>query len=99
MFIKKISEKIEDVTKMISRMGLAVLVLIAGLTFWSAREYIQSVQWRAHSHKVIGEIRSLNLAFFEALAFQRGYFIYPDRDSQRKYYQAKDAVRGGIYKL
>lgn len=99
MFIKKITEKIENVPKLISRLGLLVIVLIAGLTFWSANEYIKSVRWRTHSHQVIGQIRVLNLAFHEALAHQRGYFISPDRNAEKLYYQAKDAVRSGIYQL
>lgn len=99
MFIRKITEKIADVPKLISRLGLVVLVLIAGLTFWAAKEYLESVRWRTHSHQVIAQIRSLNLAFHEALTHQRGYFISPDGESQKRYYKAKDSVRTAIYQL
>lgn len=84
---------------MISRLGLTVLVVIAGLTFWWANESMRSARWRAHSQQVISEIRILNLSFHEALAYYRGYFIYPDGNMQRKYVMAKDAVRTSIYKL
>lgn len=61
--------------KFISIAGFVILGLIAILSYWSARQYIDSTNWEAHTDSVIFKVRELKLAIETAESTERGYVI------------------------
>jgi len=52
-----------------------VLLLVAGLSYWNARKFIETSEWVAHTHEVLTELESAELAGEAAQNAMRGYVI------------------------
>ncbi|MES2857332.1 MAG: CHASE3 domain-containing protein [Bdellovibrionota bacterium] len=63
------------ISKIISSVGLILVICVAGLSYWSGQDYRNSAKWRDHTDTVISEIRGFKASLESAESNQRGYLI------------------------
>lgn len=73
-------------------MGLALLIIISGLSFWSGRRYQQASKWRNHSSVVLAKTCDAQLALAEAESAQRGHLITRQNLFLEDYGAARDRL-------
>ncbi|MGH9514049.1 MAG: CHASE3 domain-containing protein [Terriglobales bacterium] len=83
--------------------GLAAVALIltvaAGLSYRSARAFIQASEWVSHTHEVLVELESTLSAVAEAQTATRGYIITGQEGFLEPYEAAAPAIRNHIERL
>jgi signal transduction histidine kinase/CheY-like chemotaxis protein len=76
-----------------AKFGLAMLVVIVGLSIWSAVNYRQAILWRRHTDIVIAQIAQLKLSVESVNSNQRAYYIQPQYQFLKAYRQAQDEAK------
>lgn len=75
-----------------SRLGLSLVLIIAGLVYWSLGNYRRSAEWRLRSDVVISDIRDLQIEIERAESSQRGFIISHKEVFLQAYSQALDNI-------
>lgn len=71
---------------------LAILVLVAGVTWERLNVSRSAREWTQHSFQVLGTLKDLAIALRDAETGQRGYLLTGKRDYLAPYDSARDRV-------
>jgi Signal transduction histidine kinase len=82
--------------RLIAKVGLLLLLVIACLTIWSGSKYLEAASWRRHTDKVISEVRQLKYSLQSTIAHHRGYLLTSRPETLARYKDAKQNVFNGI---
>ena len=74
-------------------MGLALLVIISGISYWSSRRYQKTTNWRDHSVGVLDEMGEAQIALLAAESAQRGFVITGQEIFLRHYDEARKRAK------
>jgi signal transduction histidine kinase/DNA-binding response OmpR family regulator len=72
----------------ITVLGLALILVVAILSFYSGRAYLRTNAWKDHSDEVLAEISRLHIAFEAAETTQRGYVLTRHEEFQQDFAEA-----------
>ncbi len=79
--------------------GLALLIIISALSFWSGNEYQRAESWRDHSNEVLDKIGDAQQSLADAESAQRGYVISAEDMFLQQYRTARDEAARSLDSL
>lgn len=87
--LKQIAVNKVSWTFWLSVSGLAMLLLLSGFSFFSAKDFISSEVWRRHSEEVLLTSHQLQLALEQTETAQRGYLLTADEEFLETFTESK----------
>ena len=96
---KQIKIRSQRVPRLIFRAGLVMLIIIAGLSFWSAAKYMHSSDLRKHTDQVITEIRGLRVSAENSESSMRGYLLTSQKEFANSYELSKKDMAANVANL
>lgn len=76
--------------------SLAILLLVAALSYLGSARNVEDMQWVAHTHVVIEKLDDLQTGMIDAETGERGYIIAGDESYLRPFQKGRDSAKEGL---
>lgn len=84
--------KLGRVVKLGFALILALMILVTGISEWSGKSLVRSLQWVAHTQQARTALLTVEKQLLEADSSVRGYLLLGDADQLQPYFEAEKTI-------